>query len=309
MHRISKYNFKGISIKSILIILLGNLSLVIGINLFMVPSNLIPTGLSGFSYELAVIFRHLFTGTPINTLLNSSDINYGLIFFLLNIPIIFFGLYKIGKRFVGKTLISVVAFSIISILVPVQSIIPIVSTGDQFVAAIVGAIFIGLGTGLLLRVGGSSGGTDIIAVFISLYKGKSFGLYNFLINSIVILIGMILYNDIAVGVIVLLHLYILNIVIDKVHNNHEKKLLIIFTKKPDDIIDAMKDNLYRGITILDSRGGHSKVEISTLMISISRDQVHPVTKIIREVDKNSFINVLKVESIVGYFIDTYKETL
>lgn len=303
------FNRFGLDVKTMAMLILGNLSLIIGINFFMVPSNLIPTGLSGFAYELSIILDHFIEGIPINELLNSPDVNYGLIFFILNVPIIIFGFLKVGKKFVFKTLFSVISFSIISVIIPVYQVIPIQTSGDQFVAAIVGGIFVGAGIGLSLKVGGSSGGTDIIAVFISIYKGKSFGLYNFLINSVVIAIGIILYQDIAVGVIVLFHLYICNIVISKVHNNHDKHLLIIYTKKPGDIADKLRENFYRGITVLDGHGGHSKKQINTMLISVSKEQIHSIGKIAREVDENCFINVLKIENILGYFIDTYKETL
>lgn len=283
----------------IAIIAIANFSIVIGTNIFLLSANLYPTGLVGVSNEISLIFQY-FSGIVIP---------YNAIYLFLNIPIVIIGYFKVGKKFIYKTIISVLFFYLFAALVPIVEIIPIESSGDQLISSFIAAIFMGTGVGLLLRVGSSSGGTDVIAVYISLYKGKSFGLYNLLMNSVVIVFAILLSKDIAIGALSLINLYIVNTVIDRIHNAQEKRMLIIITNHPQKIIEEMYKNIFRGITILESTGGYSKKANTVLMITISYGELYHALTVIHNADKDAFVNVLKADNVIGNFENPYQKRL
>lgn len=285
--------------KDLLIIVLANFLLVIGTNIFLLGSGLIPTGLTGFSKELSII---IFNITHIN-------LEYQWIYLLLNIPVVILGFFKVGRRFIYKTLISILAFFIIAFIFPVPEVQTSLNSGDLLIYVFIASILMGSGIGLLLKVGSSSGGIDIIAVFISLYKGKSFGVYSLLMNSLIILIAIALYQDVKVGALALINLYIITTVIDRIHNSQEKRILIVVTQKKDLVLEDVQKHIFRGTTIIKSQGGFSKEPNDTILISISNGELYHAIDIIKTADPSSFINVLKADNVIGNFENPYQKTL
>lgn len=301
-----KYNlFKNNKYRSIFLLvfslIVGNLLIAIGSNMFLISARIFPTGVVGLSDEVSRIIE-ISTGMVIP---------YNYIFLLFNIPMIIFGYFKIGKRFIMKSLVSVVLFTIFSNLVPTVSPIvgPNSTTGDFLLSAVVAAIIWGTGIGLLLKSGASSGGTDIIAVYVSIYRGKSFGIYNLVMNSVVIVIAYLITHNFISTILSLITLYITNIVIDKIHNSQEKRVLIIITKEMEEVTTALYQELFRGITILNSVGGYSKDPNNTLLISISEGELLQAINTIKQTDGGAFINVIKAESVIGNFENPYQKIL
>lgn len=285
--------------KDLLIIVLANFLLVIGTNIFLLGSGLIPTGLTGFSKELSIIIFNL---THIN-------LEYQWIYLLLNIPVVILGFFKVGRRFIYKTLISILAFFAIAFIFPVPEVQTSLNSGDLLIYVFIASILMGSGIGLLLKVGSSSGGIDIIAVFISLYKGKSFGVYSLLMNSAIILIAIALYQDVKVGALALINLYIITTVIDRIHNSQEKRILIVVTQKKDLVLEDVQKHIFRGTTIIKSQGGFSKEPNDTILLSISNGELYHAIDIIKTADPSSFINVLKADNVIGNFENPYQKTL
>ncbi len=300
MKTLHNLKIKDISLYSILLIFIGNFLMVIGINVFLTPAQLIPTGFTGFSIEISYVLSEFY----------NISISYNIIMLLLNIPILIFGYFKIGNKFLIKTVISVAMFTLLASIIPTNiQLVEISSSGDKLILAILSGLMIGTGVGLMLKVGASSGGTDIIAVYISIFKGKAFGLYSLLINAIVIVSAFILTQDIIVASLALINLYVTNSVIDTIHNSQEKRILFIITTQKAAVTKSIQSNIKRGITIIDSVGGYSKKENSTLILSISNGEVYQVINLIKEADEYAFINVLAADKIVGNFENPYQKML
>lgn len=286
-------------LKELFIIAFANLLVAIGSNVFLIGANLYPTGLIGLSTEFSQI---------LSSFLN-INISYNLIYLFLNIPIVILGYFKVGKKFIIRTLASILFFTFFAAIVPQAHLIDPSQSGDQLISAIISAIIMGVGVGILLKIGSSGGGLDIIAVFISLYKGKSFGLYSLLLNSVVIILAFLLSQDFVVASLTLINLYILNTVIDHIHNSQEKRVLIVITNKADEVAKEMYANIARGITIIDSVGGYSKNKNNTLVISISNGELYSAINIIKSTDDKAFINVLKADKVIGNFENPYQKML
>ncbi len=271
---------------------LGGVILVIGVNLFLKPAGVYATGLFGFAQELSILFFN-----------NSNYIN--LIFWLLNLPLIVFGFFKVGKKFLLRTICAVISITISESLINTNTVL----IQNQFLSVVFGALLCGLGTGLALSRGGSTGGTDIIATYISIIKGKNFGIVNVLVNSIVVLLAILITKNIEVGVYMLISIYVSGIVIDKIHNYNQKMTLFIVTNHKDNVVNSITNNFMRGVTIIDSMGGYSKKPNNLIMVTVSKKEVNSIVRYIKQADPHCFINIYKVEKLMGSFKDTYVEML
>ncbi len=282
-------------LKNVLWIIIGCLIYVIGLNLFLVPIGLYTTGLMGFAQILATVVSQLF---------DTSNFT-GEIYFLLNIPIILLGWFKVGKKFTMRTFLAVILISVFQIIVPND--IELVT--DPLLATITSGVFIGTGIGITLKNGSSTGGTDIIALYISLFKGKSFGLYNLLLNIVVILGALLVTQDVTICILMIVSLYTIGVVIDRIHNSNEKITLFIMTSHADDVTTKLLEETSRGVTILDSRGGLTGRQNNTILVTIDKGQMYQALAAIREADPKAFINIMPVENVVGYFPNNYQNIL
>lgn len=285
----------AMSPKSLVISVIGVFIYTFGINMFVTPADLFPIGTMGLVYEISYAMDKFF-GITI-----SADIGY----FVLNVPILILGYFKVGKKFTVKTLIVVAFTSVFMSLIPTHKIID-----DTMLAIIAGALISGVGVAMLLRVGASSGGTDIIALYMSIAKGKSFGTFNTAFNGIVISIAVILTGDLSTAIYLLIYVYILSVTIDRIHNSSEKLTMIIVSQNSE----MVKKTLFgagvrRGITVIESKGGYTGNPNKTLILTCERSEYHNLTKMIKEVDSKAFISTFKTQDVVGEFENTYLKTL
>ena len=279
-------------IMNLIVVSFGGVLLIIGINMFLVPAGVYATGLFGLSQELS-------------ELIAGSDKLVQLIFWMINLPIILFGFFKVGRKFLLRTLFAIISISIAEIVIPKD--IPLIE--NQLLSVITGSIIMGLGIGLALKRGGSTGGTDIIATYISIIKGKSFGIVNLLTNSVIITLAGFITKSLETSIYMIISLYVAGIIIDKVHNYNQKISLFIVTTHKELMVASLTNSFIRGVTVLDSTGGYSKQSNNLIMITISKQEVGAVLNCINEVDEKAFVNVYNVARIKGAWADTYAETL
>lgn len=286
-----------LSPKSLLVSILGVFFYTLGINMFLAPANLFPIGTMGLVYEISFVLDKFF-GYAI-----SADIGY----FVLNIPILILGYLKVGKKFTVKTLIVVACTSLFMSIIPTPDQ-PIIE--DTMSAIIASALISGVGVALLLRVGASSGGTDIIALYMSIAKGKSFGTFNAAFNGVVIFIAVILTKDLSTAIYLTIYVYIISVTIDKIHNSSEKFTMIIVTQQSAAVKKSIFDaGIRRGITVIDSKGGYTDNPNNTLILTCERNEYQELTRMIKQVDPKSFISTFKTQDVVGEFENTYLKTL
>ncbi|NYC94870.1 uncharacterized membrane-anchored protein YitT (DUF2179 family) [Clostridium acetobutylicum] len=150
-----KYSHVFTFINKILLMVLGSVIASVGLEIFLIPNNIIDGGITGIS----IIANH-FINLPL-----------GIFIFLLNLPFLIVGYKQIGKTFAFSTLFSVICLSIgVSVLHPIPGI-----THDILLATIFGGIILGAGVGLIIRNGGSLDGTEIVAIILDKRIGFSIG--------------------------------------------------------------------------------------------------------------------------------------
>ena len=275
-----------VRVKNIFIMFLGTFLFVIAMQMFITPANLYAGGLTGIIQLLILLVDHLF----------GIELSLGILIFIFNLPILWLAWRSIGKRFAALTVVAVVMQFLLFEVIP-----PSYFSNDMLLNTVFGGVLIGIGSGMILKIGASSGGMDVISQFIAMKYDGSVGKYSFMINAVIILIaGMAQGWETALYTII--SIYITSTVVDHIHTIHQNLTLYIVTDKEDDMIKAIWDHLYRGITLLDGRGAYTKKNKSVLMIVLSSYELYEVLAIIKNVDENAFTNVVRSESVQGNFV-------
>jgi uncharacterized membrane-anchored protein YitT (DUF2179 family) len=222
-------------IRNGLIVIFGAALIASGFNLFLVPHHLLSGGVSGLS---------MLTGyfTPLNL---------SVMYLVYNIPILIAGLFMLGKRFIGLSILSVAAVTGMIAIIPVYS----VST-DILLSSVFGGVLVGLGSGISFRIGGSSGGFDIVGSIISRYRDFPVGNVLVALNALVILSMGYLDGNWNLALASMVSIYITGKVLDLIHISHIKVTLFIVTDKTDEMLEKLL-KLPRGVTLIKTQGAFS----------------------------------------------------
>lgn len=265
-----------------LMVIVGNIILAFGIQAFLVPSGMISGGATGIA-----LFLTQFIPLPLSQIL-----------LIINIIMFIIGLVFIGKKFALGTCLSTVFFPL---CLAIFESIPTVSqlTDDMLLYVIGAGVFIGLGCGIVLRLGYSTGGADVIPVFLNKKTGISVGFWmNF--TDTIILLGQIMFatsEEILYGIVVV---GITSLVIDKTMLLGESKLqLIIISKYYEEIAEMIDKSIDRGCTFLNITTGYMKNDQKAVLSVVSKRQAIKLNDLIHEIDQEAFIITSEVHNVRG----------
>jgi len=258
----------------------------VAINMFVGPGGLYVGGVTGL---LQIVLMFLYDFFEI-------EIGLGVLVLLSNIPILWFGWKSVGRRFAVLTLISVVLQAILFEIVPFEGL-----ADNMMINSIFGGVLVGLGSGMILKIGASAGGMDVVSQVMAYKYDGSVGKYSFVINAVVIAIAGA-YQSWEIAMYTIISIYITSMVLDRVHTIHQNLTLFIVTNSESEIAAAIWAELYRGITVLEATGAYTKTKKSVLMMVLSSYELYEAIEIIKTVDEDAFINVVRSESVVGNFV-------
>lgn len=265
-----------LNISKVFFMMLGATLASIGLEIFLIPNNVIDGGIVGIS-----IIASYFSKLPL-----------GLFTFILNIPFFVIGYKQIGKTFAISTLFSVICFSIgVSILHPIPGI-----TGDIFLATVFGGIILGIGVGLIIRNGGSIDGTEIVAIMLDRKLPFSIGEIVMFFNVFILGgSGFVFGWDRAMYS--LIAYFIAYKAIDvTVEGLDESKAVFVVSEKYIDIASAISSRLGRGVTLLDGKGAYRGELTKVIYIVISRLEIAKLKSIIHGFDDDALITIGSVEA-------------
>jgi len=275
-------------LKTFAVVIFGTVVIGFGIMYFLNPAGLYTGGVSGLA--------QLIVNTVSAVSQGGTAINLGLLSFCFQVPLLVFGYFKLNKRFILYTVISVVVLSITLSLSPLFIIIP----ADPLGSAIAGGLLTGFGNGILYKVGASSGGTSIVFQHLSIKTGKSVGAYQIIFNGIVILIAGIQFN-LGVAVYTILSQLIVSLVIDRIHTSYNFVKLEIITTLGDEMADALAHRLPHGVTYLDAIGAYTHTEKKIIYAVISVHELHQYQELIEQIDPKAFVIINGVDKVLGNF--------
>ncbi len=266
-------------IKKYLVLIIGSLIYSAGLEIFLVPNNIIDGGIVGIS-----IMASYLTGIP-----------FGVYMLILNLPFLYLGYKQIGKTFAISTIISIIALSIFSeFLEPVPQI-----TQDYFLAAIFGGIIAGAGVGLVIRQGGSLDGTEITAIILDRKTSFSVGEVVMFFNLFILgAAGFVFGWDKAMYSLVAY--FIISKMIDVVLKGlDESYAVMIVSDEYEEIADALMHRLGRGVTYLHGQGAYTGDDKQVLYCVVTRLEVVKLKEIALEKDETAFVTINPVHDIVG----------
>lgn len=290
-----------------IIVILTSALYSMSVAVFLEPANLLSVGLTAVGQICNRLIEMLAPNCP--ELLKSV----GLYQLLFNIPLCIYGFKHVSPRFIIYTIVSIIAQSIFLlgwidgeyILVNVIGIDPTQDT-YRLLLSIIAGLFCGVGIGLALRYGTSTGGVDILTQALNLKKGISIGALSTVINICLAIINGLLLGQLGVSLYTFIFIIITNLVVDKIHTAYNYLRIDVITKRKDEISKALIEGIQRGCTILDVIGAYTKEEKNDVFMVISSYELEKAKRIIYKVDPEAFIMVLPVKRIIGAF---FKHTI
>lgn len=278
----------------------GTLIFVMAWTSFLIPNGLASGGLTG----LCTIIQYG-TGVPV-----------GWTFPIINIGLLIMGVLSLGKSFGFKTIYVIALSSLLFELLPnlpadIVEKLEITNIPDRLVVCLVGAGLESVGIGIVLLRGGSTGGTDIIAMMINKYWPVSPGkvyLFSdiFIIASLFLIPGQGIVDVIYAYVVMLTFSFGVDFVI---LGNKSSVQLLVFSSKFQEIADHIIYDVQRGVTALNSIGWYSKKESKVLLIILRKNQMNEVINEIHRIDKHAFVSVSSAKSVYGEGFEEIKTGL
>ena len=176
------------------------------------------------------------------------------------------------------------------------------SLGDEkIILAIFGGLMCGIGSGISLRSGASTGGLDIISQYLSFKKNMSFTSVSLTIDAIIITLGGVVAGDVRIAVYTLIRLIIHILVLDRIHTVYNFMKIQVVSPKKEELRQELLARFNHGMTIYKAQGGYTGQDLYVLEIIVSSFEVADYKTVIKKVDQKAFISVAAVKEIDGNF--------
>lgn len=271
-----------------LMISFGIILMCFGFYYFILPSDLVVGGVTGL-------------GLVINELYGFS---ISLVVFVLNVVLLLLGLVMLGKRVFLRSIYGSLLFPLVLFIF--EMFLPLMDIGDDSLIIVTfGGLFLGIGFGLVIKYGGTSGGTDIPIKILNKKLKIPISLSIYSVDGFIILLGVIVFYSqygIQTGLYALIIMFFSGKVADMVVvGNDTKKAVQIITEKPSEIKEAVYEFLERGVTEVDIHGGYSKIQKVMLITVVTKQEYYFIRNIIARIDENAFVYVTPATEIHGDF--------
>ena len=271
--------------KSLPLLTLGAIIAAVSIEIFLAPNQIIDGGIVGISIMLSYISGKL-DFIPF--------IQIGIFTFTLNIPFLFLAFKKLGLRFVCSTLYAITVMSTVLMF----HMKPI--TTDSLLATVFGGSFLGFGVGLVLRVGGSLDGTEILAINISKKLGFSVGQIIMFFNVFIFVAAGFVFNSAEKAMLSILTYFLASKVIDMVLEGFDdSKSVQIITDYAFEIGNSIIKNMDTSVTYIDAMGGYSQTPKKIIYCVIARLEINNLKALVKSIDPNAFISIENVHEVEG----------
>ncbi|MBO0432190.1 YitT family protein [Enterococcus sp. DIV0660C] len=270
------------TIKEVFFIIIGTSIYAFGLVYLNIANHLAEGGVSG----ITLILRALFGIDPAYTTL------------LINIPLILIGGKILGRRSLAYTILGTVSLSA-ALWVWQRVPIEINLEHDLLIVALLAGLIAGVGSGLVYRMGGTTGGSDIIARILEKNYGISMG-RSLLTFDIIVLLASLTYLDLKRMMYTLIVSYVFSRVVDSIlDGGYSAKGLLVVSNKSDEIAPLLMTGLQRGVTFLNGEGGFSGYSKKIIYLVVSSSELASAKQIIHEIDEQAFLSVINVHEVAG----------
>ena len=296
-----------LAVKEYLLITIGILCYVSGWSLFLLPNNLVGGGVSG----LSSIIQY------------ATGFKMGYTYFIVNAGLLVIAFLILGAGFGGKTIYAIilasVGLSVLPDIIPLQIIDTLALQNGKLMSVIMGGIMAGVGIGMSMTQGGSTGGTDIIALIVNKYRNISPGRMILWMDVFIILSSIVVPSYTADGslvswpdkvtavvyglILVTINGYVVDLYIS---GSRQSVQLFILSHKYDKIADCITGELHRGVTVLPATGWYSKKDSHVLMVITRKADLNVILRHIKLIDPDAFLSVGSATGVYGKGFDTIK---
>ena len=277
----------------LVVALLGSLMYSAGINMFVVPLGLYTGGIMGICQLVRTLLIQTF-----HLNFGSFDIA-GLIYYAVNVPLFIIAGKKMGRIYLGKTIACVTATTVFLSLIPIPASVLV---DDTLAACLIAGILCGTGIGLVLRMGATDGGMDIVGILLIRWKKDfSVGKVNLAINLILYGVCLFLFN-VQTVIYSLIYASVSAMTIDRVHaQNINVEVHIITRADCEELEKRVFEELGRGITKWTSVGAYTGTESEILYVIVSKYEVNHLRRIISAYDPDAFVVTTEGVGVDGHF--------
>ena len=271
-------------------------ALIFGLSMkfFLIPGNIFSAGAPG----LAQIINYFTRETALAAIFTTGNL-----YFILNIPLIILAYLKLGKEFTVMTLIVVLFSSLATNLFPLTYV-----SQNPLINAVIGGVLTGLGTGITIKYGMSSGGFDILSLYLSKTFGWDVGMMTLLVNSIIIIGSGLLYN-LETAIFTLITIFVTSRMIDAIHTGEQRLTAFIVTNDAAAVTSSIRTRLIRGSTVIEARGGYTGDKRDLIMVVINRYELHDLQLAVIESDSKAFVNIIQSTKVLGQFLTKEQQKL
>lgn len=288
-------------IQKFLLVIIGSIILGLGTGIFLTPYHIISGGLSG----VAIIINHF------------TNFNIDLLVLILTWGFFIVGWIFLGKEFALKTIISAIvyplAFSLGTFLqentiLSLTTIIPNtdIPSVNYLITALIGGFFVGTGCSLTFLGGGSTGGVDVITLMVQKYTGLKASIPYFLVDSTIILLGLIFVNNFDVTLMGIMSSFVASFMVNKLFDSEKNVVVNIISKKYTEINEFILKELDRGSTLINGVGGYSQGDVTILQVVCDIKEYYVLEDIIAKVDPNAFVFSSKASFVKGEGFKAHK---
>ena len=304
-----KINFKNMiknktlfsTLKEYMIITIGLLSYTVGWSVFVIPNELVGGGVTGLSSVIQYC----------------TGFNVSYSYFIINIMLFLIGIKVLGSGFGFKTIYGIVVTTILlkflPMVIPQTFIDAVAIENGRLLSAIFGGAMAGLGIAFTFTQGGSTGGTDIVALIINKYRAVSPGRVIVLIDLVIIATSLLIPgSDWGLKFATMIYGYVLtgccSLTVDMVLNgNRQSVQIMVFSKQYAEIADAVCNDLHRGVTVLNAEGWYTHSEGKVVMVVARKNETSYFLKLVKQIDPNAFVSVGNVMGVYGKGFDAIKK--
>lgn len=292
-----KMRVTGRDVREYLVITLGLLIYTLGWTLFIIPQGVVGGGASGIG---AIVYY--VTGFPV-----------GYTFLIFNVVMIGIAMWLVGPGFGVKTIYAVIVASafltVEQMIFSATGLFPLpkgLLPDDALLSTVIGGVMSGLGIGIAFSQGGSTGGTDIIAIIINKFYNVTPGRVILYVDMIIITSGLIFLQDIpfverlekvVYGYLTMIFTsYMIDTYLAGLRQSHQ---VMIFTRNYGELSDRIVSDLGRSATVLSGQGWYTKSEVKIVFVVVRKHELNDLYRILHDVDPSAFASVSSVMGVFG----------
>lgn len=287
---------------SYFLIAIGSFILAAGFVYFIDPHKIVPGGVYGIGIVVKNITSEMMgDGIKVPFLRDpifSDGLGIGFVGLMLNIPLTIIGIKVLGPRFGVKTVIGFVLSSIFIDFLDERFDGALVD--DVLLSCVFGGVLIGFGLALIFKSKATSGGSDIIAMIAAKYTNMSLGILLIMVDSVIVLLGLIVFKDWKIPLYSWIVIYITGKVIDgAMQGISYDKALFIISDKYEEIREKIITDLNRGGTLINGIGMYKGLDKKIIFTNVNRREQAILHDFIKDIDPHAFMTVIDAHEVLG----------